>query len=114
MLAKLVRNKVWYVALIYLLFSCSKQQGPIMFTEMLCEHERFLIRFANMKEVSVAIENAIIEKKKYNSSENYTVIKMPGNRSFKIANLSPEEAMKCKLQDFPTNLRYKYYEKYYH
>lgn len=112
MLEKLALNKKLYLILFYFIFSCA-QKKPITFTEMLCTKERFLIRFASAEEVVNAIENAIIEKKKYNSSENYTVIKMSGNRSFKIANLSPEEAIKCKVHDFPTNLRYKYYEKYY-
>jgi hypothetical protein len=113
MLVKLELSKIYFLVIFLLLSSCSSKK-PIKFTELDCNNNKILIRFASADEVMVAIENFFIQKKKENGTENYTIIQLPDNRSFKIENLPPEEAMRCKIHDFSTSLQYKYYEKYYH
>ncbi len=117
MLAKLNHNNypkiVGLFLIIFTLFSCSVNR-KIFDTEVSCAKVRVIVRFADAKEVKNAIEKALEDKKKYNSNENYTVIRLPGNRSFRIEKLTPEDAIKCSLRDYEVNVKYKKVEQYYH
>ncbi len=69
-------------------------------TEIICPgHEGILVRYARLEEIRVAIIKANEDKKFYHTSENYTVIRLPGNRSFKIDKISPEEMLQCSLRE---------------
>lgn len=114
MLVKLVRNKL-LLFLIIILCSCSIiSPKKVYYTELVCPDKVVLIRFANAKEVRRAVEDALFEKKKYETNVDFTVMKFAGNRSFVIENVPPEDAVKCDIKQIPTKLRFKYYEKYYH
>ncbi len=117
MLDKLNRNNFlkieWLVLVIFTLFSCSVNR-KIFDTEVSCQKVRVIVRFASAEEVKSAIEKAVEDKKKYKSNENYTVIRLPGNRSFRIEKLTPEDAAKCSLRDYEVNVKYKKVEQYYH
>lgn len=116
MLVKLDLSKLKIILLLILLFeevSCSYNR-KVFNTEIFCEKIRVMVRFAEADEVRSGIERAFEDKRKYGTSENYTVIRMPGNRSFKVERLPPEEAMKCILTQFEVNTNYKEVEKYYH
>jgi hypothetical protein len=116
MLVKSDRNKVRIIFLLGLLFlevACNSNRR-VFNTEISCTKVRVMVRFAEAEEVRGGIERAFEDKKKYGTNENYTVIRMPGNRSFKVERLAPEEAMKCVLTQFEVNTKYKEVEKYYH
>lgn len=46
-----------------------------------------------------AIIKADADKKFFHTSENYTVIRLPGNRSFRLDKISPEEMIYCSLNE---------------
>lgn len=96
-----------------LLLSCGGKK-VVYYSELVCKDKIVLIRFANAKEVRLAVEDALFQKRKYKSNEDFTVMKFKGNRSFVIEHLPPEKAVDCDIREIPTGLRYKYYEKYYH
>ncbi len=52
-----------------------------------------------MEELRDAIKQADVDKKNFHTSENFTVVKLPKQRSFRIEKLSPEEAVKCSLRE---------------
>lgn len=100
MLVKLKLNKLLVVFLIFFVSCKSSQQ--LYNTQISCPNGlRVLVRFTNVFDVRRAIEKAAFDKKKYGTSENYTVVRLPKQRSFKIEKLSPQEALKCALEDFP-------------
>jgi hypothetical protein len=112
MLDKLKLSKSLVILALVLLSSCT--HGALYNTELYCPGNKILIRFARADEVRKGIERAMADKKKYGTSENYTVIRMPGNRSFKIEKIPPEDSMRCSMQEFQIEGTYKQYEKYYH
>ena len=94
---KLNRSK--FILLILLLDFLTACQKPIFNTEILCpDGSRILARYSNEEEVRAGIQKAYNEKKKYGTGENYTVIKLSHQRSFKVAEIAPEEMIKCSLR----------------
>ena len=109
---KLKLSKSLVILVLALVSSCA--HGPLYNTELYCPGNKILIRFARAEEVRKGIERAMSDKKKYGTSEDYTVIRMPGNRSFKIEKIPPEDSMRCSMQEFQIEGNYRQYEKYYH
>lgn len=110
MLAKLNRNK--FLLIFLLIFCCAKK--VYYSTEIICPTgTRILVRYARADEVRAAIIKADEEKRIYRTSENYTVIKLPGNRSFRIEKMSPEESIKCSTEENVMGQVDKYYIKYF-
>jgi len=91
--------------LLFLLTSCGRMtNSPKEFyhTELNCPTRGvILIRYASMQEVQTAITNFYNQKKANNGKENYTIISLPGNRSFKIDRTPVEEVMDCQLRQIP-------------
>ena len=97
MLDKLNHSKfILLILLLGLLTACQKQ---IFNTEILCpDGSRILVRYSTEEEVRAGIQKAYNEKKKYGTGEDYTAIKMPNQRSFKVEKIAPEEMIKCSLR----------------
>jgi hypothetical protein len=92
-------NHSKFILLILLLGFFAACQKPIFNTEILCPNgSRILARYSTEEEVRAGIQKAYNEKKKYGTSEDYTVIKMPNQRSFKVEKIAPEEMIKCSLR----------------
>jgi hypothetical protein len=99
MLDKLNRNKIFFTFLLFCLISCKKV--IIYETDVFCPNNglKITVRYTRAKEINEAFINADKEKKFYKTSEQYTVVKLKNNRSFKIDKLSPEDALKCSLNE---------------
>lgn len=98
MLGKLNRNKIFlFLALIFFTTSCKEK---IFNTEIFCpDGSRILVKFVRLEELRDAIKAASSEKNKFNSNYKHTVIKLPGQRSFKIEKIPPEELVKCHVRE---------------
>lgn len=118
MSAKLNHNNFFLkaTALIILLstascFKLTKKQ--YYHTEILCPNRAdILVRYTRADEIRLAIIKANEKKKFFKTSERYTVMSFPGNRSFKIEKMSPEEMLKCYLRELPIANPDKNYTKY--
>jgi hypothetical protein len=94
--------------------SCYHRRPQLYNTEVICPSGfRVLVKFANLADMKAAIEFALEDKKKYGTSENYTVIRLPKNRSFKLDKLPPEQAIKCALRSFPVKATARDYRVYF-
>ncbi len=60
-----------------------------------------LVRYTTLKEVQASIAKDNEDKKKFGTSENYTVIYASGTRSLKIPGVAPEDMYKCALREIP-------------
>jgi hypothetical protein len=99
-----VRNKLKILVIIFLtsLFSCGRKDMSYLYynTEIFCPgKERILIKFARSYEVKVAILRADFVKRREGSDGNYTAIRLPGRKSFRIEDISPEELIECSLYE---------------
>jgi hypothetical protein len=108
MLAKLNHNKSFLLILFFCIISCknifnSKPRVPYdtpFNTEVLCANGKsVLIKYARLDEVRAAIVKANQDKKIEHTSESYTPIRLPQNRSFRIEKMTPEEALGCSLRE---------------
>jgi hypothetical protein len=97
---KLNLNKIFLIFVILISFQACKYRVRVN-TEVICPNQKIMIRFAKSEEVRQAMERALADKKKYGTSENYTVIRLWRNRSFKIEKVAPEDIVKCTLQEHP-------------
>jgi hypothetical protein len=117
MLDKLSLNKL-SIILLLVLCSCAKRDpkldAPGVFhTELICPgNDIILIRYSTVEEVKSALKNAYEKKKKFNTSESYTVISFTGNRSMKIDKIKPEDAINCSLRELYHPRPDKYKKKY--
>jgi len=69
-------------------------------TEISCDDGLVvLVKYAKMDDVKKGIAAHIEDKKFHETSDNYTAIKFPDGRSFKIDKKSPEETMKCNFRE---------------
>jgi hypothetical protein len=102
----LVKSKLNNLLVIFLIFFAScKTSKQFYNTKISCPSGlKILVRFTNVFDVRRAIEKAAFDKKKYGTNENYTVVRLPGERSFKIEKITPQEALNCTLQDFPVKV----------
>jgi hypothetical protein len=92
-------NHSKFILLILLLGLFTACQKQIFNTEILCpDGSRILVRYSNAEEVRFGIQKAYNEKKKYGTGEDYTAVKMPHQRSFKVEKIAPEEMIKCSLR----------------
>ena len=92
-------NHSKFILLILLLSCFTACQKPIFNTEILCpDGSRILVRYSTEEEVRAGIQKAYNEKKKYRTSEDYTAIRMPNQRSFKVEKIEPEKMIKCSLR----------------
>ena len=101
MLVKSSLSKSLLISLL-VLFSCSKRDlAPgVYHTELICRDMGIiLIRYSTLNEVRAAIKRAYQSKKSARTTEKYTVIAFSGNRSLRIDNLLPEDAVKCDLRE---------------
>jgi hypothetical protein len=109
-------SKFFLFVLLTIVISCSEVDDPefgIYHTELICaDRDVVMIRYAKANEVKQAIKVSHDKKKKLGSGENYTVISFSGNRSMKIDNLAPEEALKCNLREIFYPRKDKYKKKY--
>jgi hypothetical protein len=98
MLDKLSRNKILlFLALIFFITSCKEK---IFNTEIFCpDGSRILVKFVRLEELRAAIKAAHFEKKKFSTNYKHTVIKLPGQRSFKIEKIPPEELVNCSVRE---------------
>ncbi|OFW93948.1 MAG: hypothetical protein A2887_01905 [Alphaproteobacteria bacterium RIFCSPLOWO2_01_FULL_40_26] len=98
MLGKSDRNKS---CLFFLLILASCAGKKIFYnTEIICPDGReILVRYARIDEIRAAILKADADKKFYKTSENYTIIRLPENRSFKIEKIAPEIMINCSLRE---------------
>lgn len=103
MLDKSNRNKFFCLSLLLLLSCCGFFAKTQYFhTEMICPNrDVILVRYVDAKEMREAVVKALALKRKYRTSENYTVIRLAGNRSFKLEKISPEESLICQLRQIP-------------
>lgn len=103
MLDKLGRKRNKFYLIFFLLFSCAQSEAEkpgVYHTELICpERDIILIRYSRLEDVRHSIAKSYAFKKKFDSSEGYTVISLPGNRSMKIDKLAPEDAIKCSLRE---------------
>ncbi len=68
-------------------------------TEIICPNGRTtLIKFAKLEDVKQGIINALEEKKRNKTTENYTVIKFPDGRSMRLEKEPPEDVVGCMLR----------------
>jgi hypothetical protein len=98
-----MKNKflvIVFVSFFTFLGACRHKE--IFNTKISCpDGVRILVKYAKADEVRQAIEKADSDKKKYGTSEQYTVIKLPGQRSFKIEKIPPERMINCLLSQIP-------------
>ena len=96
-----MHNKLLITFIFLITSSCAQRQYH--HTEVICPKlgTRVLVRFSEAKDVKVAIENALKQKIKDGSSEQYTAIILKDGRSMAIKKVPPEEAMKCHLREIP-------------
>lgn len=104
MLGRLNLSKLVLILLLLTINSCG--QVMVYDSEISCPNGlRVLIKFARQQDVLAAIKKAAITKKRDGSSENYTVIRLPGTgslsntRSLRIEKMSPEESLKCRVKE---------------
>jgi hypothetical protein len=101
MLDKLGRNKILLIFLVFI-FACRNEfeKPGVYHTELICvDRDIILIRYTRLSEVRKAIIKAYGNKKKFKTSENYTVISLENNRSMRIEALLPEDAINCNLRE---------------
>lgn len=72
-----------------------------------------MVRFVSLEEMKQAIEFALEDKKKSESNQQNTIIRLAKNRSLKIERLPPEEAIRCALRSFPTQASERDYRVYF-
>jgi len=120
MLDKSNRNKFLpklfsLILLFAALFSCSKGKKFYFYnTEVVCPNGMtVLVKYARLEEVRAAIIKADYDKKFYRTSEAYTIVRLPKNRSFRIEKLPPEEAIKCSLREIEREVVDKTYADYF-
>lgn len=100
MLDKLNRNNIFFLLLFLATASCSVLQKQYYNTEILCPgRERILIKYARVDEVRAAIVKADYQKRKEQTSGNYTPIVLPNERSFMVNKIPPEEMINCSLYE---------------
>ena len=119
MLDKLKHNKFLLknclIVALFFCFSCSvKKVSPGSYhTEISCPNMGvILVRYATLDEVKAAIQRAYDSKVKNRTGENYTVIAFSQNRSVKIDNLNPEDAIRCGLREIYHSKPDENYKKY--
>ncbi len=106
MLDKLKLSKFLLVLLICSVYGCKTfksddEQITAYNTKVVCPNGvKLLVIYANALDIRKGIEQALFTKRKSGTSERYTVVRLPGKRSFKIEKLLPEEALKCSLTEF--------------
>jgi len=99
MLDKLSLNK-FAVILLLLLTTNSCGSVDIYNSEIICPNGlRVMVRYARQDEVVRAIQQAALIKKKEDSNENYTVIRLKDRRSLKIEKVPPEDSLKCIVRE---------------
>ncbi len=92
------RNKIIFLSL-FLIFACAKVN--FFHTEISCPGKSvILIRYATLEEVRASITKGIEDKKRFKTTESYTVILVSGNRSAMVK-IPPEEMLKCSLRAIP-------------
>lgn len=111
MLDKLVLSKILLLIIFCIVTSCNEKK--VYNTEIICPKVRMMVRFSKADEIRRGIERAIADKKKYDTDEKYTIVRMPGERSFVISDIAPEYAINCQFNQIPTSVRYKDYKQYY-
>lgn len=103
MLVKLKLNKFILLFLSFSLFSCVKEGDRILMlpdTEFSCPNGlTVLIKYVKAQDVRNAILKHVEEKKKFGTSEKYTVIVLEDKRSMKIDDVRPEDALFCSLRE---------------
>lgn len=101
MLARLNHSKKLLLLILFFGNSCGKPQ-VFYHTELNCPTRGIiLIRYASEQDVRASIVDFYNRKKANHSAENYTVITLPGKRSFKIEKASVEEIMECGMRQVP-------------
>jgi len=107
----LAKSKLSKFLLVFLLVLCSScrihrsydKRTQAFDTQVICPNGlKVLVVFANAKDIKKAMQKAVFDKKRAGSNENYTVIRLPGDRSFKFEKLSPNDALQCGFIEFPT------------
>ena len=98
------RNKIIFLSL-FLIFACTKvnfsHKVNFFHTEISCPGKSvILVRYATLEEVRASIIKGIEDKKRFKTTESYTVILVSGNRSTAV-NIPPEEMLKCSLRAIP-------------
>lgn len=107
-------NRSKILLLIFLAFTTSCQR-QIYNSEVICPFNgaKILVKYARADEMRTAMKRALSDKKKYNTSETYTVIRLPGNRSFKIEKIAPEEIVNCNVVETPIGVKDRDYILYF-
>ncbi|MBU6339038.1 MAG: hypothetical protein KGQ36_03595 [Rickettsiales bacterium] len=90
--------KSFIIALIlFTTFSCKKRL-PNVNSELICPNTpRVLVKFIREKDLKVAIRNAYLEKKRLNTADTYTAIKLPDGRTMAFRGIPPEIAVTCLI-----------------
>jgi len=117
-LAQFALDKKYIFLIFILLFSCSKnaienQRGNVS-TEIICpNNKRYMIRYAYAIEVKEAIMKDYKRKIRENSSENFTIIRIPNIESFHIHKMSPEKMIECQIvEDYIVKIYPNYIKKF--
>lgn len=101
------------MALALATFSCVKKKIYYN-TEIFCpDGRKILVKFAREEEIRQAILFADEQKRLLGTREEYTAIRMPHNKSFRIEKISPEKMVKCSLRESPMGVVDKNYVKYF-
>ncbi len=101
MLDKLGHNKILLIFFVFIFACKSEYDKPgVYHTELICaDRDIILIRYTRLTEARAAIIKAYSNKKKFKTSESYTVISLESNRSMRIDGLLPEDAINCNLRE---------------
>ncbi len=70
-------------------------------TEITCPDRVILLKYSSKEEVKKAIRSAVVTKRGLDTGESYTPLKFSKNRSIQIDKMSPEDMMKCSLNEIP-------------
>jgi hypothetical protein len=103
MLAQLRQLSKFLLPVLFLT-SCNGTNAPKVFyhTELNCPTRGIiLIRYASEQDIKNSLAETYRKKKETRSSENFTVISLPGKRSFKIEKTPVEEIMECSMRQVP-------------
>lgn len=90
--------KHFLITLVLLInFSCVKKL-PNVNSELICPNsQRILVKFTREKDLKIAIRNAYLEKKRLQTADTYTAIKLRDGRTMAFKGLPPEVAVTCLI-----------------
>ena len=102
MLDKLGLNKAIQLLIILCFLVISSCSQRLVNTQITCpDGSDILVNSATESDLRQAIKAAYDNKKRYQTSESYTPLRLRDGRSLSIARIPPEEMIRCNLREVP-------------